>query len=388
MASRLPDQQPDPGVERPRLPGPVAGGARSASTGRTTSPSSPAASARRPARARARSASTSRRSRSRRSSTRSSTRASTRAGSRRGRRRSAPARRSRSSAPGRPASPRRPAQPRRPPRHRLRARRPHRRPADVRHPEHEARQGRRRAPGRAPGGRGGHVRDGHRGRPRRPGGRAAGRVRRGRAVRRARRAARDLAGRGPRARGHPPRDGVPAREHEEPARRRTCRTAPTSRREDQRRGRHRRRRHRHRLRRHGDAPGRRSVAQLEILPRPPDERAPDNPWPQWPKVYKLDYGQEEAAARLGEDPRHYSHPRRGASSATQRARDGDRDGRHRVGERERPLRAARGPGTEKTWPATSCSSPSASSAPRRRLLEQLGVELDARGNVRGRRRTR
>ena len=43
---------------------------------------------------------------------------------------------------------RRPAQPRRPPRHRLRARRPHRRPADVRHPEHEARQGHRRAPRR------------------------------------------------------------------------------------------------------------------------------------------------------------------------------------------------------------------------------------------------
>ena len=30
------------------------------------------------------------------------------------------------------------------------------------------------------------------------------------------------------------------------------------------------------------------------MPRPPDERAPDNPWPEWPKVYKMDYGQEEA----------------------------------------------------------------------------------------------
>ena len=48
-----------------------------------------------------------------------------------------------------------------------------------------------------------------------------------------------------------------------------------------------------------------SLIQLEILPQPPLERAADNPWPQWPKVYKLDYGQEEAKARFGDDPRQY-----------------------------------------------------------------------------------
>jgi glutamate synthase (NADPH) small chain len=51
--------------------------------------------------------------------------------------------------------------------------------------------------------------------------------------------------------------------------------------------------------------GAKSVVQLEILARPPDTRAFDNPWPQWPKVYKLDYGQEEAAALWGADPRRY-----------------------------------------------------------------------------------
>jgi glutamate synthase (NADPH/NADH) small chain len=51
--------------------------------------------------------------------------------------------------------------------------------------------------------------------------------------------------------------------------------------------------------------GCRSLTQLEILPRPPDSRQADNPWPEWPKVYKLDYGQEEAAARFGADPRVY-----------------------------------------------------------------------------------
>jgi len=51
--------------------------------------------------------------------------------------------------------------------------------------------------------------------------------------------------------------------------------------------------------------GCKSVIQLEILPKPPLERAADNPWPEWPKVYKMDYGQEEAAALQGGDPRQY-----------------------------------------------------------------------------------
>ena len=51
--------------------------------------------------------------------------------------------------------------------------------------------------------------------------------------------------------------------------------------------------------------GCRSLLQLEIVPQPPDQRAANNPWPQWPKVYKLDYGQEEAAALWATDPRKY-----------------------------------------------------------------------------------
>ena len=51
--------------------------------------------------------------------------------------------------------------------------------------------------------------------------------------------------------------------------------------------------------------GCRSITQLEIMPRPPDERAADNPWPEWPKVYNMDYGQEEAKEVFGSDPRQY-----------------------------------------------------------------------------------
>ncbi len=51
--------------------------------------------------------------------------------------------------------------------------------------------------------------------------------------------------------------------------------------------------------------GCKSVVQLEIMPKPPGERADDNPWPEWPRVFKVDYGQEEANAIQGEDPREY-----------------------------------------------------------------------------------
>ena len=51
--------------------------------------------------------------------------------------------------------------------------------------------------------------------------------------------------------------------------------------------------------------GCKSLVQVEILPKPPLERAKDNPWPEWPKTYKLDYGQEETAAKFGADPRVY-----------------------------------------------------------------------------------
>ena len=47
------------------------------------------------------------------------------------------------------------------------------------------------------------------------------------------------------------------------------------------------------------------VVQLEMMPQPPAERLPSNPWPEWPRVGKTDYGQEEAAAVFGSDPRRY-----------------------------------------------------------------------------------
>ena len=52
--------------------------------------------------------------------------------------------------------------------------------------------------------------------------------------------------------------------------------------------------------------GAKSVLQLEMMPKAPDDRTENNPWPEWPKVCKTDYGQEEAIAVFGSDPRVYT----------------------------------------------------------------------------------
>ena len=51
--------------------------------------------------------------------------------------------------------------------------------------------------------------------------------------------------------------------------------------------------------------GCKSITQLEMMSRPPVERQPNNPWPEWPKVEKTDYGQQEAIKVFGHDPRIY-----------------------------------------------------------------------------------
>ncbi len=127
--------------------------------------------------------------------------------------------------------------------------------------------------------------------------------------------------------------------------------------------------------------GCRSLYQLEIVPRPPLERAADNPWPQWPKVYRLDYGQEEAKALWGDDPRKY------AIQTTKFI--GDEQGRVKAIEtvdvewaknngRATPRNL---PGTEKILPAQLVLLALGFSGPENQLLDQLGVEKDPRSNA-------
>jgi glutamate synthase (NADPH/NADH) small chain len=124
--------------------------------------------------------------------------------------------------------------------------------------------------------------------------------------------------------------------------------------------------------------GCRSLVQLEILSRPPDERAPENPWPQWPRVYKLDYGQEEAAAIFGSDPRQYA-------VSTKRFLP-DENGHVRAVEvveiQQVNGRFEEVPGTERELPADLVLLAMGFLGPEREgMLADLGVALDRRGNV-------
>lgn len=128
--------------------------------------------------------------------------------------------------------------------------------------------------------------------------------------------------------------------------------------------------------------GCRSLVQLEILPRPPLERAPDNPWPEWPKIYRVDYGQEEAAAVFGGDPRVYL--------TTVKKFLGDGQG-HVAGvrtvqvtwEKDAPGRylPKEVPGTERELPAQLVLLAMGFLGPEPTLLDQLGLERDPRSNI-------
>ncbi|PHX94918.1 MAG: glutamate synthase [Pedosphaera sp.] len=125
-----------------------------------------------------------------------------------------------------------------------------------------------------------------------------------------------------------------------------------------------------------------TLVQVEILPKPPQDRAKDNPWPEWPKTYKLDYGQEEAKARFGDDPRIY------LTTATKFEDDGQGNVKavHLVniewGKNEKGQFIPKNvPGTERIVPAQVVLLAMGFLGPEQTLLEALGVERDPRSNV-------
>jgi glutamate synthase (NADPH/NADH) small chain len=127
--------------------------------------------------------------------------------------------------------------------------------------------------------------------------------------------------------------------------------------------------------------GCRSLLQLEILPKPPLQRAPDNPWPQWPKVYKLDYGQEEAAARFGDDPRLYLIQTKKFVGDDQ----GHVKEMHTVRiewVKENGRMVSRDvPGSETVYPAQLVLLAMGFLGPESQLLDKLSVDKDSRSNA-------
>jgi len=128
--------------------------------------------------------------------------------------------------------------------------------------------------------------------------------------------------------------------------------------------------------------GCKSIVQIEILPKPPLDRAADNPWPEWPKVYKMDYGQEEAAAKFGADPRVYL--------TTVKKFIGDETGavKELLTVEIKWEKNEKGqfvpkevPGTEKTRPAGLVLLAMGFLGPEQSLLKELALETDPRSNV-------
>jgi glutamate synthase (NADPH) small chain len=129
--------------------------------------------------------------------------------------------------------------------------------------------------------------------------------------------------------------------------------------------------------------GCRSLFQFEILAKHPLVRAYDNPWPEWPRVYSLSYGQEEAKAIFGDDPRYYQ------ILTTRLLEDSNRhvkelhtvDIEWKRGDNGRP-KLVEIPDTERVWPAQLVLLALGFLGPEQHILKQLNIETDERSNAR------
>lgn len=128
--------------------------------------------------------------------------------------------------------------------------------------------------------------------------------------------------------------------------------------------------------------GCKSLVQFEIMNKPPLERADNNPWPQWPRILKVDYGQQEFEAKYGEDPRKYA--------INVKSFEGDSEGNltkvNTVDVKwEKNDKGAfvpvEVPGSEKEWKAELVLLAMGFLGTQDYVSNAFGVELDARTNV-------
>jgi NAD(P)H-dependent glutamate synthase small subunit len=129
--------------------------------------------------------------------------------------------------------------------------------------------------------------------------------------------------------------------------------------------------------RHGCA----GLVNFELLSQPPQERAADNPWPQWPRILRSDYGHQEVETRFGQDPRVYCvlskefiDDGRGnvCGIKTVEVRWTNENGKFNMHEV---------PGSEKTWQADLVLLAMGFLGPEHYLAEHLGLEVDPRSNI-------
>ncbi len=119
--------------------------------------------------------------------------------------------------------------------------------------------------------------------------------------------------------------------------------------------------------------GCKSLVNFELLPKPPDERAPDNPWPLWPRIHRVDYGHAEAAEVFGNDPRVYSI----MSKHFIMDDNGNLTGIVTVNVDENLKEVE---DTERTWEADLILLSMGFLQPEHYINDTLGMEVDDRGN--------
>lgn len=127
--------------------------------------------------------------------------------------------------------------------------------------------------------------------------------------------------------------------------------------------------------------GCRSLVNFEIVPRPPEKRAANNPWPQWPRIFRSDYGHQEAAERFGNDPRVYS------VETVEFLGDGHgqlRAVRYCEVDWSKPQENgtpySRVPGTEREIPCQLATLAMGFLGPEHHVSDLLGIEYDQRSN--------
>jgi len=122
--------------------------------------------------------------------------------------------------------------------------------------------------------------------------------------------------------------------------------------------------------------GCKSITNFELFAQPPEGRADNNPWPTWPKIFRVDYGHEEAAHTQGEDPRVYS-----ISSLCFLGDDqGKLTGVRTVQVEMKDGKFENVAGTEKDWPADLVFLAMGFLGPEHVATDSLGVDYDGRSN--------
>jgi glutamate synthase (NADPH/NADH) small chain len=119
--------------------------------------------------------------------------------------------------------------------------------------------------------------------------------------------------------------------------------------------------------------GCKSLVNFELLPKPPAERADNNPWPLWPRIHRVDYGHAEAEEKFGDDPRVYSI----MSKEFVKDDQGNLIGIVTVNVDDQLTEIA---GSEKTWEADLIMLSMGFLQPEHYINEALSMEVDGRGN--------